>query len=128
MWMGGFCSLGYDVRDRRLGVNEEESKLVRHIYKWYLELRSVRLLKHDLDRRGAVSKIRVSKTGTRSGGRPFSRGALYELLANPIYIGEIRHKAIRHPGQHDAILDRETWEEVQRRLRSQTARDGSPKI
>jgi site-specific DNA recombinase len=97
-------------------------------YKWYLELRSVRLLKHDLDRRGVVSKIRVSKNGTRSGGRPFSRGALYELLANPIYIGEIRHKAIRHPGQHDAILDRETWEEVQRRLRDQTARDGSPKI
>jgi site-specific DNA recombinase len=98
MWMGGFCSLGYDVRDRRLVVNEEESKLVRQIYKWYLELRSVRLLKHDLDRRGVVSKIRVSKSGTRSGGRPFSRGALYELLANPIYIGEIRHKEIRHLG------------------------------
>jgi site-specific DNA recombinase len=109
-------------------VNEEESKLVRQIYKWYLELRSVRLLKHDLDRRGVVSKIRVSKSGTRSGGRPFSRGALYELLANPIYIGEIRHKEIRHPGQHEAIVDRETWEEVQRRLREQTARDGSPKI
>src|ERR1700737_3381434 len=31
------------------------------------------------------------------------------------------------PGQHDAILDRETWEEVQRRLRDQTARDGSRK-
>ena len=107
MWMGGFCSLGYDVRDRRLVVNQEESKLVRHIYKRYLELGSVRLLKHDLDRRGIVSKIRVSKNGTRSGGRSFSRGALYELLANPIYIGEIRHKKVRHPGQHEAILDRQ---------------------
>jgi DNA invertase Pin-like site-specific DNA recombinase len=128
MWMGGFCSLGYDVRDRRLVVNEEEAKLVRCIYKRYLELGSVRLLKADLDRRGVVSKIRVTKKGTRSGGRSFSRGALYELLANPIYIGEIRHKEIRHPGQHEAIVDRETWEEVQRRLREQTARDGSPKI
>ena len=98
MWMGGFCSLGYDIRDRRLVVNQEESKLVRNIYKRYLELGSVRLLKHDLDRRGVVSKVRVSKNGTRSGGRPFSRGALYELLANPIYIGEIRHKKVRHPG------------------------------
>ena len=52
MWMGGCCSLGYDVRDRRLVVNQEESKLVRQIYKRYLELGSVRLLKHDLDRRG----------------------------------------------------------------------------
>jgi hypothetical protein len=128
MWMGGVCSLGYDVRDRRLVVNQEESKLVRHIYGRYLELGSVRLLKLDLDRRGVVSKIRVSKKGARSGGRPFSRGALYELLANPIYVGEIRHKKVRHPGQHKSIVDRQTWEEVQKRLRDQTARDGIPKI
>jgi DNA invertase Pin-like site-specific DNA recombinase len=128
MWMGGCCSIGYDVRDRRLVVNQEESKLVRHIYKRYLDLGSVRLLKRDLDRRGIVSKIRVSKNGTRWGGRPFSRGALYELLANPIYIGEIRHKKVRHPGQHKSIVDRRTWEEVQKRLRDQTARDGMPKI
>jgi len=128
MWMGGFCSLGYNVRDRRLVVNQEESKLVRHIYERYLELGSVRLLKLDLDRRGVVSKIRVSKNGTRSGGRSFSRGALYELLANPIYIGEIRHKKVCHPGQHKSIVDRQTWEVVQKRLRDQTARDGMPKI
>ena len=128
MWMGGFCSLGYDIRDRRLVVNQEESKLVRHIYKRYLELGSVRLLKHDLDRRGIVSKIRISKSGARSGGSSFSRGALYALLANPIYMGEIRHKKVRHPGQHEAVVDRETWEKVQRRLRDQTARDGTPKI
>jgi hypothetical protein len=88
-----------------------------HIYKRYLEPGSVRLPKHDLDRRGIVSKIRVSKNGTRLGGRSFSRGALYELLANPIYIGEIRHKKVRHPGPHEAIVDRQTWEEVPRRLR-----------
>src|SRR6202166_4931552 len=128
MWMGGVCSLGYDVRDRRLVVNQEESKLVRHIYKRYLDLGSVRLLKRDLDRRGIVSKIRVSKNGTRWGGRPFSRGALYELLANPIYIGEIRHKKVRHPGQHKSIVDRRTWEKGKKRLRDQTARDGMPKI
>jgi site-specific DNA recombinase len=128
MWMGGVCSLGYDVRDRRLVVNQEESKVVRHIYERYLELGSVRLLKLDLDRRGVVSKIRVSKNGVRSGGRSFSRGALYELLANPIYIGEIRHKKVRHPGQHKSIVDRQTWEKVQQRLRDQTARDGLPKI
>jgi DNA invertase Pin-like site-specific DNA recombinase len=128
MWMGGFCSLGYDIRDRRLVVNQEESKLVRHIYKRYLELGSVRLLKHDLDRCGIVSKIRISKSGARSGGRSFSRGALYALLANPIYMGEVRHKKVRHPGQHKAIVDQQTWEKVQKRLRDQTARDGTPKI
>ena len=128
MWMGGVPSLGYDVCDRRLVINHEGSKLVRHIYKRYLELGSVRLLKHELDQGGIVSKTRVSRNGSRSGGRPFSRGALYELLANPIYIGEIRHKGVRYAGQHEAIVDQDTWEKVQDRLCDQTVREGSPKI
>jgi site-specific DNA recombinase len=50
---------------------------------------------------------------------PPPRGALYELLANPIYLGEIRHRKLRHPGQHPAIVDRAVWEQVQERLRKQ---------
>jgi hypothetical protein len=71
-----------------------------------------------------VSKIRVAKNGRRSGGHSFSRGALYELLANPIYIGEIRHKQIRHPGQHQAIVGTKLWEEVQQRLHQGSAGRG----
>ncbi len=74
-----------------------------------------------LERRGVVSKIRVSRKGIKTGGRSFSRGALYELLSNPIYIGEIRHKQERHPGQHEAILDRGLWERAQQRLREHAA-------
>jgi site-specific DNA recombinase len=124
MWMGGYCPLGYDVRDRQLVAVPEESQLVRHIYARYLELKSVRLLKQDLDRRGMVSKVRMSKNGVRSGGMSFSRGALYQLLANPIYLGEIRHKKLRHPGQHPAVIDRAVWEEVQKHLRARAAREG----
>jgi site-specific DNA recombinase len=125
MWMGGFCPLGYDSQNHQLVVNPEESRLVRHLYKRYLELKSVRLLKQDLHRCGLVSKVRVSKNGTSSGGKPFSRGALYELLANPIYLGEIRHKKLRHPGQHQAIVDREVWDEVQMCLRDRASREGT---
>jgi site-specific DNA recombinase len=124
MWMGGYPPLGYDVRDRRLVINDAEAARVIDIYKLYLGLGSVRLLKRDLDRRGVVSKVRVSRRGVRSGGRSFSRGALYELLANPIFLGEIRHKDERHPGQHAPILDRELWERVQQRLRDGTRRPG----
>ena len=116
MWMGGVSPLGYDVRDRRLVVNRPEAVTVKHIYERYLELGSVRLLRNDLERRGIVSKVRVSKSGVRSGGRQFSRGALYELLSNPIYLGEIRHKKERHPGQHQPIVSRELWEKVQLRF------------
>ena len=121
MWMGGVPPLGYDVRDRRLVVNRPEAVTVKHVYERYLELGSVRLLRNDLERRGIISKIRVSKHGLRSGGRQFSRGALYELLSNPIYLGEIRHKKERHPGQHQPIVNRELWEKVQLRLRDQAA-------
>jgi len=121
IWMGGTVPLGYDWCERRLVVNEAEAATVRHIFVRYLELRSVRLLKEELSREGIISKIRVSRKGVRSGGQPFGRGALYELLANPIYLGEIRHRKVRHPGQHPAIVDRAVWEQVQERLRKQAA-------
>jgi len=62
MWMGGVAPLGYDIRDRRLVVNKEEAELVRSIYRLYIELGSVRLLKKDLDQRRIVSKVRISRT------------------------------------------------------------------
>ena len=46
---------------------------------------------------------------------------MYELLSNPIYLGEIRHKKERHPGQHEPIVGRELWEKVQQHLRDQAA-------
>ena len=121
MWMGGTVALGYDVSGHRLVINPAEAETVKGIFQRYLELRSVRLLKDDLDRRGIISKIRLSSNGNRSGGKAFSRGALYELLSNPVYIGEIRHRKERHPGQHEPIMDRELWERAQRQ-RDQAAR------
>ncbi len=122
MWMGGLVPIGYDVIDRRLQVNQTEAETVREIFRRYLELGSVRLLMENLNRRGLRSKVRVAKNGKRSGGNLFFRGALYELLSNPIYIGEIRHKGVRHPGLHEPIVDRELWDGTQLLLRSHAAR------
>jgi len=118
MWMGGLVPLGYDVHERRLAINQSEAETVREIFRRYLELGSVRLLMEDLNRRGIRSKVRVARNGKQSGGNPFFRGALYSLLSNPIYIGEIRHKGIRHPGLHEPIVDRELWDATQLLLRS----------
>src|SRR5438552_445500 len=60
MWMGGTIALGYDVSDHRLLINPAEAETVKGIFQRYLELRSVRLLKDELDRRGIISKIRLS--------------------------------------------------------------------
>jgi DNA invertase Pin-like site-specific DNA recombinase len=123
IWMGGTVPLGYDVCERRLVINEAEARLVKEIYQRYLELGSVRLLKQELDRSGVVSKLRQSQNGNHSGGKSFSRGALYELLSNPLYIGEVRHKQEQHPGQHEPILERTIWEQVQQRLGKAARRD-----
>jgi DNA invertase Pin-like site-specific DNA recombinase len=122
MWMGGNVPLGYDIHDRKLTINQAEVGTVREIFRRYLELGCVRLLKEDLDRRDIRSKVRISANGAASGGRLLSRGALYAMLSNPIYIGEIRHKGVRHRGQHQAIVDRELWQPVQQRLRSNASR------
>jgi site-specific DNA recombinase len=119
MWMGGNLPLGYDARDRKLVINAKEAKTVRLIYGLYRELGSVRRLKEELEKRGIRSKLRVSGEGNRSGGQPFSRGALYTLLANPVYVGETRHKSLRYPGQQEPILDRTLWNSVQQQLRTQ---------
>ena len=120
MWMGGMVPLGYDAKDRKLVVNTAEAETVRLIFRKYLELGCVRRLKDDLDRSGVRSKRRISAKGARSGGQPFSRGALYALLGNPIYIGEIRHKGVCHAGQHEATIDRALWDAVQQKLRTNT--------
>jgi DNA invertase Pin-like site-specific DNA recombinase len=93
MWMGGTVPLGYDVRDHCLMVNPKEAATVRLVFQLYIELRSVRQVRDELDRRSIVSKQRVSNTGARSGGVRFGRGALYQMLANPIYVGEITNNS-----------------------------------
>lgn len=113
MWMGGYPPLGYDVCDRKLVMSTPEAEIVRHIFTRYVDLGSVRELKTELDRVGIVSKIRTSKTGNVSGGKHLSRGALYKMLSNRIYIGEIVHKEKSYPGEHVAIVDAELWERVQ---------------
>jgi site-specific DNA recombinase len=124
IWMGGNLPFGYRVRERKLIVNHDEAEIVRGIFERYLELGNVRLVASDLRQRGIVSSARVSKTGRVRGGKEFSRGALYHLLCNPIYLGEIRHKTDRFPGQHEAIMSRELWDRVQQRLRDGGVRSG----
>lgn len=124
MWMGGLVPIGYDLKDRKLLVNENEAETVRRIFRLYLELRSVLALKAALDAEGILTKTRTGPQGRRTGGQPWFRGALYQLLQNPIYLGEIRHRDLTYPGEHEAIVSREVWEEAQRLLADNAARRG----
>ncbi len=116
MWMGGTVPLGYDVRERKLVINETEANLVRHIFARYAERGSVTLLQAELDAQGHRSKRREGAGGLITGGRPFSRGILYLLLQNRLYRGEVEHKGNIYPGQHEAIVEADLWIRVQEKL------------
>jgi site-specific DNA recombinase len=121
MWMGGNPALGYDVEDRRLIVNPAEAATVRTLFERYRCLGTVHALKEELDRSGVRSKAWVSQKGRSIGGQSFSRGALFHLLKNRLYIGEVVHKDRSYPGQHAAIVDRDLFDVVQAGLLANAA-------
>lgn len=124
IWMGGNLPLGYDVYDRKLLANPAEAATVVHIYRSYLDQPSVRALKGALDTQCVRTKVQHGKTGPR-GGVLFSRGALYWMLSNPIYIGKLRHKDKLHDGQHDGIVPLDLWNAVQAKLKASATERGN---
>jgi DNA invertase Pin-like site-specific DNA recombinase len=121
LWMGGNPPLGYDIKDKKLVVNKREAETVRILFRLYLDLGTVRRLKEEADRLGIISKLRKSPNGKETGGKPLTRGNLYQLLSNPLYAGRVGHKGATHKGQHPAIIDNDTWAKVQDRLANNAA-------
>jgi DNA invertase Pin-like site-specific DNA recombinase len=113
MWMGGVVPVGYVVKDRQLIINPTEAEQVRGIYRMYLKFGCVSKLQEYLDQAGVRSKERTSRTGRRTGGAVHSRGALYGMLQNHMYLGKVHHQGTYYPGQHPAIVDQELWDKVQ---------------
>jgi site-specific DNA recombinase len=118
MWMGGTIPLGYDVKDRKLIRNEAEAATVRLIFQQYSALGCVSKLRAELDRQGICSKQRRLTSGQMVGGCSLGRGALYHLLQNRVYLGQVVHQGMSYPGQHQAIVDEQLWSAVQSKLSS----------
>jgi site-specific DNA recombinase len=123
MWMGGAVPMGYDVRDKALVINPDEAASIKTIFETYLASGSVRVMAKQIEDIGIVSKRRTDRHGRVTGGKAFSRGALYNILRNPIYIGKVRHKDTLHEGLHDVIMDADTWQQVQNQLAGNGGRD-----
>ena len=119
LWVGGVVPLGYQAKDRKITVVEEEAKTVRHIFRRYLELGSLNLLLADLRTTGVKTKVRPLSNGRTIGGIPFTRGPLAAFLRNRFYIGEVRYRGEVFPGEQTAILDRALFDAVQTKLDQQ---------
>ena len=100
MWMGGHPPLGYDVKDRKLIVNEAEAANVRMIFKRFVQTGSTTTLARQLREECVTAKS----------GRAIDKGFLYKLLNNRVFIGEAVHKGTPYPGEHQAIVSRDSWD------------------
>jgi DNA invertase Pin-like site-specific DNA recombinase len=100
MWMGGFVPMGYDVKDRKLVINEPEADKVRMIFERFLSLGSASKLARALQAEGVTNKR----------GRRIDKGFIYKVINNRVYIGEAVHKGIAYPGEHTAIISKELWD------------------
>jgi site-specific DNA recombinase len=124
LWMGGHAPLGYDVRDRKLVVNEAEAALVRHIFGRFLQVGSATKLVQELNAAGRHTKR----------GKPFDKIVVYKLLNNPTYAGRVTHKQAVYEGEHEAVIDRDTWDKVHailaenRHLRASRTRAATPAL
>src|SRR3984885_9679842 len=116
MWMGGVISLGYRGKARALYIVDDHAAIVRSLFRRYLEAGSVVRLKQQLDAEGVRIPIRIDGGGRSTGGGLFSRGHVYKLLSNPIYVGRIAHKGQIHEGQHPPIVTQDLWDEVRQSL------------
>jgi DNA invertase Pin-like site-specific DNA recombinase len=102
MWMGGWAPLGYDIKDRKLVVNEPEAKLVQSIFKRFARGIQPQILIRELAKEAATNK----------NGKPIDKGYLYRVLHNRVYLGEAVHKGTAYPGEHAAIIERSLWDQV----------------
>ncbi|MGD9882530.1 MAG: recombinase family protein [Reyranella sp.] len=102
MWMGGVVPLGYEVRDRKLVINQAEAATVRRIFERFVEVGSATALARTL----AAEGVRTRR------GRLIDKGFLYKLLNNRVYIGEAVHKGTAYPGEHEALIARPLWDKV----------------
>ncbi|OWU67100.1 recombinase family protein [Marinibacterium profundimaris] len=129
LWMGGNLPLGYDrhpdPKARTLVVNPDEARTVRRLFDLYAAFGCLRQVAERANGEGLCSKLRVRANGSTSGGGSLSRGQIYSLLRNPVYLGKIRHKDRTWPGLHAAIVDEALWDQVQARMQEAAQRSRS---
>jgi site-specific DNA recombinase len=116
MWMGGLVPLGYRVEDRALHIVEDHAEIVRSLFRRYLETGSVVRLKQQLDADDFRLPVRIDGGGRSTGGGLISRGHIYKILSNPIYVGRIAHKGQTHEGQQPPIVTQDLWNDVRQSL------------
>ena len=113
LWMGGYTPLGYEIKDRKLIIEEKDAQIIRRIFTRFTETRSITDIIREMGLEGITTKPNRLKDGSVRNGTPMDKKYISKVLRNPIYVGEIRHKGAVFAGQHEPIITRQLWDRVQ---------------
>lgn len=119
LWTGGTPKLGYNLIDKKLVINETEAEQVRYLFESYLKCSSLSELEQIAESKNITHKQWITGKGISKGGKPLKTSALHRLLHEKLYLGMIENKRTRQAfkGQHEAIISKELWEAVQKKLK-----------
>ena len=118
IWMGGMPPFGYDVKDRKLIPNPAETQIVREMFQRFAATPSMATLVRDLRARGVTSKSWTTSKGIERSGKLITKGYVYKVFKNPVYIGMAAYKGKQFPGEHEPIIEQELWDTVQENLKA----------
>jgi site-specific DNA recombinase len=125
MWTGGRPVLGYDVKDKKLLINDEEAEQVSKIYQLYLDRGSLLSVVEEVNRRGWRNKTHIARTSRICGGSPFDKNSIRRILTHPIYAGKVLFEGEIYEGEHEAIVKQGIWDSVQAQLEKHRGRSGN---
>jgi DNA invertase Pin-like site-specific DNA recombinase len=117
-WVGGTPVLGYDIAagGGKLMINPEEARRVRETFALFLEHRSLSATLAEMVNRHWTTKQWSTRGGVERPGHQFTKATLERLLRNVLYVGQVSHQGQVYPGEHEAIVERPVWEQVQARM------------
>lgn len=120
LWMGGTVPLGYRPDERSLKIIEEDAKTIRTLFELYEEHRSLKCVKKYADKMALTTRPKNwnGEDANSANLKSFELSHLHYILTNPIYAGQIRHKEKIYEGKHEAIIEPEEWNRIQKLLTS----------
>jgi DNA invertase Pin-like site-specific DNA recombinase len=125
-WTGGTVPLGYSVEGKRLAVNDLEAVLVREIFALYLEQRSALAVARLLNERHRLTKHHRAENGKIREARPWTKADVLSAIKNPVYAGYMRSHGEFYEGEHEALVDRETFSRARALLDGATRTTNDP--
>jgi DNA invertase Pin-like site-specific DNA recombinase len=117
---GGVPPLGYDIVGGKLVINPKEAELVREIFTRFLEVGSAAEVARRLREEGKTTKDWITKKGTPHKGKPLQANAIYNVLHNRKYVGDMPHLDKVYKGEQEAIVTREQWDRAHEALAVRT--------